>query len=205
MSLSLLRTGLRSHTAAIPSSTRAFSLTAARANSSQPHKTVHPSDVVSSHVSGPPTVHETPREIAAEVVSDAPRMYLSLTLRPFLGHTATLCPLRSAHLYLVGEMLHRQVRIFRPTKSTMQSAKGKTKRWILDWDTLQGAGRWENPLMGWASSADYMQGTSMAFRSKEDAIAFVSLAFPVQVRRVQMPDGRTCYCSQAPKSSQHRR
>lgn len=27
--------------------------------------------------------------------------------------------------------------------------------------------------MGWASSADYMQGTNMAFRSKEDAVAFV--------------------------------
>lgn len=57
----------------------------------------------------------------------------------------------------------------------MQSAKGKTKRWILDWDVLSGSGRWENPLMGWASSADYMQGTNMAFRSKEDAVAFVSL------------------------------
>ena len=58
----------------------------------------------------------------------------------------------------------------------MQSAKGKTKKWVLDWDTLQGAGRWENPLMGWASSADYMQGTTMAFRSKEDAVAFVRIA-----------------------------
>lgn len=28
--------------------------------------------------------------------------------------------------------------------------------------------------MGWASSADYMQGTNMAFRSREDAVAFVS-------------------------------
>lgn len=31
--------------------------------------------------------------------------------------------------------------------------------------------------MGWASSADYMQGTNMAFRSKEDAIAFVSFSW----------------------------
>jgi hypothetical protein len=30
--------------------------------------------------------------------------------------------------------------------------------------------------MGWASSADYMQGTTMAFRSKEDAVAFVRIA-----------------------------
>jgi len=33
--------------------------------------------------------------------------------------------------------------------------------------------------MGWASSADYMQGTTMAFRSKEDAVAFVS---PIIIR-----------------------
>ena len=62
----------------------------------------------------------------------------------------------------------------------MQSAKGKTKKWVLDWDVLQGAGRWENPLMGWASSADYMQGTTMAFRSKEDAVAFVSTVLSAQ-------------------------
>lgn len=56
----------------------------------------------------------------------------------------------------------------------MQSAKGKTRRWLIDWDVLQGAGRWENPLMGWASSGDYMQGTQMSFPTKEEAIAFVS-------------------------------
>lgn len=54
----------------------------------------------------------------------------------------------------------------------MQSAKGKTKVWRIDWDVLQGAGRWENPLMGWASSADYMQGTTLAFRTREDACRF---------------------------------
>ncbi|WVQ95395.1 hypothetical protein IAU59_002492 [Kwoniella sp. CBS 9459] len=71
-----------------------------------------------------------------------------------------------------AELLHRAVRIYRPTKNTMQSAKGKTKRWIVDWDVLQGSGRWENPLMGWAATADYMQGTSLAFPSKESAIRF---------------------------------
>jgi len=55
----------------------------------------------------------------------------------------------------------------------MQSGKGKTKRWLIDWDVLPGAGRWENDLMGWASSADYMQGTVLAFGTREDAVAFV--------------------------------
>ncbi|KAI0075095.1 hypothetical protein K474DRAFT_1647127 [Panus rudis PR-1116 ss-1] len=70
------------------------------------------------------------------------------------------------------ELRHRAVRIFQPARSTTQSGGAKSKRWRIDWEILQGAGRWENPLMGWASSADYMQGTRLSFRSKEDAIHF---------------------------------
>ncbi|KZT09142.1 uncharacterized protein LAESUDRAFT_756787 [Laetiporus sulphureus 93-53] len=70
------------------------------------------------------------------------------------------------------ELRHRAVRIFQPTRSTTQSGTSKSDRWSIDWDILSGAGRWENPLMGWASSADYMQGTRLSFRSKEDAIHF---------------------------------
>lgn len=40
----------------------------------------------------------------------------------------------------------------------MQSGGAKGERWRIDFDILQGAGRWENPLMGWASS--YVQGVS---------------------------------------------
>ncbi|KAF8555734.1 Ndufs4, NADH dehydrogenase Fe-S protein 4 [Imleria badia] len=71
-----------------------------------------------------------------------------------------------------AELRHRAVRIYQPTRNTMQSGSGKSERWRIDWDILQGAGRWENPLMGWASSADYMQGTRISFKSKEDAIHF---------------------------------
>ncbi|KAJ3769569.1 Ndufs4, NADH dehydrogenase Fe-S protein 4 [Lentinula raphanica] len=70
------------------------------------------------------------------------------------------------------ELRHRSVRIYQPTRNTMQSGPGKGERWRIDFDVLLGGGRWENPLMGWASSADYMQGTRMSFRSKEDAIHF---------------------------------
>ncbi|GJE98517.1 electron transport chain complex I subunit [Phanerochaete sordida] len=70
------------------------------------------------------------------------------------------------------ELRHRAVRIFQPTRSTTQSGSGKSNRWRIDWEILQGGGRWENPLMGWASSADYMQGTRLSFRTKEDAIHF---------------------------------
>lgn len=42
----------------------------------------------------------------------------------------------------------------------------------MDWDILSKGHRWENPLMGWQSSADFMQGTHVNFKSKEDAIRF---------------------------------
>jgi NADH dehydrogenase (ubiquinone) Fe-S protein 4 len=69
----------------------------------------------------------------------------------------------------------------------MQSGGTKGDKWRIDFDILQGGGRWENPLMGYASSyvfsalqvqlanmqrADYMQGTRISFNSKEDAIHF---------------------------------
>lgn len=42
----------------------------------------------------------------------------------------------------------------------------------MDWDILAKGHRWENPLMGWQSSADFMQGTHMNFKTKEDAVKF---------------------------------
>ncbi|KAG5651657.1 hypothetical protein H0H81_007937 [Sphagnurus paluster] len=71
-----------------------------------------------------------------------------------------------------SQLRHRAVRVYQPTQNTMQSGGAKSERWRIDFDILQGGGRWENPLMGWASSADYMQGTRLSFRSKEDAIHF---------------------------------
>ncbi|KAH7913944.1 Ndufs4, NADH dehydrogenase Fe-S protein 4 [Hygrophoropsis aurantiaca] len=71
-----------------------------------------------------------------------------------------------------SELRHRAVRIYQPARNTMQSGPGKMERWRIDWDILEGGGRWENPLMGYASSADYMQGTRVSFKTKEDAIHF---------------------------------
>ncbi|KAH7099588.1 Ndufs4, NADH dehydrogenase Fe-S protein 4 [Auriculariales sp. MPI-PUGE-AT-0066] len=70
------------------------------------------------------------------------------------------------------QLRHRVVRIYKPTPNTMQSGASRNSGWRIDWDTALGGGRWENPLMGWASSADYMQGTRMNFATKEDAMHF---------------------------------
>jgi NADH dehydrogenase (ubiquinone) Fe-S protein 4 len=70
------------------------------------------------------------------------------------------------------ELEARTVRIFQPAKPATQSGDWGSKRWRMDWDVLGKGHRWENPLMGWQSSGDFMQGTHLNFKSKEDAIAF---------------------------------
>ncbi|KAJ3353510.1 hypothetical protein GGF32_002989 [Allomyces javanicus] len=63
----------------------------------------------------------------------------------------------------------RVVKIYRPAKTAMQSGLDNTRFWKVDWNAED---RWENPLMGWASSADYMQGSFLKFRTEEEAIRF---------------------------------
>ncbi|CAF9910131.1 MAG: hypothetical protein GOMPHAMPRED_006966 [Gomphillus americanus] len=66
----------------------------------------------------------------------------------------------------------RTARIYRPAKTATQSGDWTGHHWRMDWDVLSKGHRWENPLMGWQSSADYMQGTHLNFKTKEDAINF---------------------------------
>ena len=63
-------------------------------------------------------------------------------------------------------------RIYRPAKTATQSGDWHGNHWRMDWDILHKGHRWENPMMGWQSSADMMQGTHLNFKSKEDAILF---------------------------------
>ncbi|XP_053888957.1 NADH dehydrogenase [ubiquinone] iron-sulfur protein 4, mitochondrial isoform X3 [Malaclemys terrapin pileata] len=43
----------------------------------------------------------------------------------------------------------RKVQIFVPARNAMQAGVNNTKKWKLEFDTRE---RWENPLMGWAST-----------------------------------------------------
>ncbi|CAJ0578147.1 unnamed protein product, partial [Mesorhabditis spiculigera] len=65
----------------------------------------------------------------------------------------------------------RSARIFRAAREATQTSWNNTKLWKIELDNRE---RWENPLMGWASTGDPMSNTSMQldFASKEDAIAF---------------------------------
>lgn len=66
----------------------------------------------------------------------------------------------------------RVVRIYRQAKPSTQSSNQNGKFWLLDWDVLAKGNRWENDLMGYQGSADYMQGTIMKFDTKDAAIKF---------------------------------
>ncbi|KAK5094583.1 ndufs4 NADH dehydrogenase Fe-S protein subunit [Lithohypha guttulata] len=66
----------------------------------------------------------------------------------------------------------RTVRIFKAAKPATQSGSWGSHAWRMDWDPLPKGHRWENPLMGWQSSADAMQGTKLQFKDKESAVAF---------------------------------
>ena len=56
-----------------------------------------------------------------------------------------------------------------PTKSAMQSGNRNTKKWLLEFDTLN---KGINPLMGWETSKDTMSEVKLEFSSKERAINF---------------------------------
>ena len=63
----------------------------------------------------------------------------------------------------------KKAKIFIPSKTAMQSGRGKTKKWILKFDSRHGN---TNPLMGWESSNDTMSEVVLEFPTKEKAIEY---------------------------------
>ncbi len=75
-----------------------------------------------------------------------------------------------------------EARIYQPSKTAMQSGRGKSGSWILDFEPA--TPRRPEPLMGWASSGDTLNQVRLTFASKEEAIAFAErkgLAYSVAV------------------------
>ncbi|KAK5947651.1 ndufs4 NADH dehydrogenase Fe-S protein subunit [Knufia obscura] len=66
----------------------------------------------------------------------------------------------------------RTVRIYKQAKPATQSGSWGSHAWRLDWDPLPKGHRWENPLMGWQSTADPMHAAKVQFKTKEDAVMF---------------------------------
>jgi len=63
----------------------------------------------------------------------------------------------------------KKAKIYKPTKTAMQSGTGNTKNWLLEFDTLNTG---IDPLMGWESSKDTMSEVKLEFSTKEQAINY---------------------------------
>ena len=63
----------------------------------------------------------------------------------------------------------KKAKIYIPSKTAMQSGRGKLKKWVLEFETKDPS---INPLMGWETSTDTLEEVIIKFPSKEKAIEF---------------------------------
>jgi len=65
-----------------------------------------------------------------------------------------------------------RARIYRPTKTAMQSGTANTRKWVLDYEPE--TPREPDPLMGWASAGDTLNQVQLRFETLEEAVAYAS-------------------------------
>ena len=63
----------------------------------------------------------------------------------------------------------KKAKIFKPSKTAMQSGLAKSDKWIIEYITDDPG---INPLMGWESSTDTMSELKLEFTSKDKAIEY---------------------------------
>ncbi len=63
-----------------------------------------------------------------------------------------------------------RARIYRPSKTAMQSGRGNAKSWIVEYEPQ--APMKQDPVTGWTTSSDTAQQVRMGFGTREEAIAF---------------------------------
>jgi hypothetical protein len=61
-------------------------------------------------------------------------------------------------------------RIYKPSRSAMQSGKGKSQDWMLEFE--QATPRAADPLMGWTSSGDTSTQVRLKFATREEAESY---------------------------------
>src|SRR5207253_2638246 len=61
-------------------------------------------------------------------------------------------------------------RIYRPSKTAMQSGRRQSKKWLLEYEPA--SRRDPDPLMGWSSAADTLNEVQLRFETIEEAVAF---------------------------------
>jgi len=60
------------------------------------------------------------------------------------------------------------IKIYKPSKSSMQSGLGKTKQWLAEY--ISEKDKTKDSLMGWNSSSDTKEQIKIFFDTKEQAI-----------------------------------
>ncbi|KAK6617175.1 hypothetical protein RUM44_005506 [Polyplax serrata] len=85
------------------------------------------------------------------------------------GKITVLGPDDISHISGIPEehLKERLVRIYRTPKNAMQSGTHNVDHWEMEFETRS---RWENPLMGWASTGDPHSNMKVQFLDKESAI-----------------------------------
>ena len=63
----------------------------------------------------------------------------------------------------------KKAKIYIPTKTAMQSGRGKLKKWVLEFEVKDSS---VNPLMGWETSTDTLEEVILKFSSKQKAIEY---------------------------------
>jgi ETC complex I subunit conserved region len=77
-------------------------------------------------------------------------------------------------------------RIYRPSKNAMQSGKGKSQDWLLEFEAA--SARSVEPLMGYTSSSDMNSQVKLKFATQEEAVAYCvknDIAYAVQAEQTQ--------------------
>ncbi len=73
-----------------------------------------------------------------------------------------------------------RARIYRPSKTAMQSGRARTKAWVLEFEPE--LPQVPEPLMGWNSSSDMRSQVQLAFDTAEEAAAYAEKhGIPYQV------------------------
>ena len=63
----------------------------------------------------------------------------------------------------------KKAKIYIPSKTATQSGMGKTKNWVLKFESRHGR---TNPLMGWESNDDTMGEVVLEFSTKDKAVQY---------------------------------
>jgi hypothetical protein len=88
---------------------------------------------------------------------------------------------------LTKDKKYMKVKIYKPTKSAMQSGKNNTKKWLMI-HLEENNAKQLNPLMGWTSSSNTETQLKLFFPSKETAIEYAkSEGFEYEVEEPALP------------------